>query len=329
MVDPQRILLIQLKRAGDVIVTTPVITALKKRFSVTAIDFLVEKPFAPILENNPGLNRIRVYDKSNVSGVWKRIRETHYDWIFDFQSSPRSAMVCLTSGAKVTAGYKVPFWGMAYKQAVRRPGANLSVVEGKFTLVERVTGPLPHDGERKLFLKADERQWAETVLPSTQAPMGMIPTHRHPIRRWHADSFVELGQRLQARGLPVWWFWGPGEEAYVRAIAARVPGSVVVPATSLRRMGALLARCRCVITNDNGPMHLATAVGAPTVTIYGPTDPSCWNPGGARHRAVTAEKLGCLGCNFLKCPFEHECMTRVTPEHVNWVLEDLERVLSR
>ena len=100
----------------------------------------------------------------------------------------------------------------------------------------------------------------------------------------------------------------------MQSLAAQVPGSAMIPAASLRQMAAFLARCRYVITNDNGPMHLATAVGTPTITVYGPTEAVCWNPGGTRHRAVMAEGLRCLGCNFTRCPFEHECMTRVTPE---------------
>jgi len=324
MGEPSRILLIQLKRAGDVVVTTPVISALKKKFPATEIDFLVEKPFIPLLEHNPHLHRSRTYDKTDILSTWRRIRETHYDWIFDFQSSPRSALVCLASGAALTAGYQVPFWGLAYKTTVKRPGANLSVVEGKFTLIEKVTGPLDHETERHLFLTLEEKNWAEAALVSPQAPVGIIPTHRHPIRRWHAASFIDLARRLQKK-TPVWWFWGPGEESYVQAIAKEVPGSVMVPATSLRHMAALLARCRCVITNDNGPMHIATAVGTPTITIYGPTDPLCWNPGGPRHRAIAAEGLRCLKCNLSECPFEHECMTLVTPEQVEWLVDDVER----
>ena len=67
-------------------------------------------------------------------------------------------------------------------------------------------------------------------------------------------------------------------------------------------------------TNDNGPMHLAVAVGIPTVTIYGPTDPVAWNPGGARHQAIQALDVSCIRCNLNECPFGHECMTHVTPE---------------
>ena len=90
----------------------------------------------------------------------------------------------------------------------------------------------------------------------------------------------------------------------------------MIPATSLREMAALLAACRLVVTNDNGPMHLAVAVGTSTLTLYGPTDPLAWNPGGPRHQAVQASDVPCLGCNLNECPFGHECMTHISPERL-------------
>src|SRR5258708_1598685 len=127
MLDPKKILIVQLKRAGDVIVTTPVIPVLRERFPGARIDFLTEKPFAALLEHNPALNQVIVYDKQDVLGTWRRVRAEKYDWVVDFQSSPRSAMVGLASGATVRAGYRVPFWGMAYSLSVPRPGGAQSV----------------------------------------------------------------------------------------------------------------------------------------------------------------------------------------------------------
>jgi ADP-heptose:LPS heptosyltransferase len=312
--NPSSILVIQLKRAGDVIVTTPVLTALKTKFPRAHLAFLVDKPFAVLLEHHPALDAIEIYDRNNVWATWQRIRAQRYDWIFDFQSSPRSALLCARSGARITTGYAVPFWGRLYDRTVKRPGASLSTTDGKFTLVEALTGPLGERPARRLFLSTDEKQWAANVI--TAPAIALVPTHRRNSRRWHAESFAEVGRQWQSKGATVWLFWGPGEQAYVKAIAEKIPGSRLIPPTTLRQMGSLLQRCQVVITNDNGPMHLAVAVGAPTVTIYGPTDPKSWNPGGPRHLALQAAGLSCLGCNLNECPFSHECMTQVTSERV-------------
>jgi len=119
--------------------------------------------------------------------------------------------------------------------------------------------------------------------------IGLVPTHRRlrdagrrifchprsPISFSSSPGLAVLGSRR--RGI---------------CIGDPVPGpeSRMIPPTSLRQMASLLERCKVVITNDNGPMHLATAVGTPTVTIYGPTDPASWKPGGLRHRVNSGHR---------------------------------------
>ncbi len=317
MDSPKRILVIQLKRAGDVIVTTPILPVLRKRLPDSKIDFLVDRPFASLLDNNPNVDHVQIYDRKAVWGTWKKLRAASYDWILDFQSSPRSIMAGLYSGASMRAGYRVRFWGKFFTRSMKRPGANISATEGKMNLVRQLLSDVPTAGDRKLFLTESERAWAIGQMgqtPREKNAVGLIPTHRRDSRRWPAASFVHLGKQWVSEGNPLWLFWGPGEEEYVRAIQNEIPGSKMIPNTSLRQMAALLEQCKIVITNDNGPMHLAVAVGTPTLTVYGPTDPKSWNPGGAKNRIVQAQNLSCLGCNMNECPFEHECMTWITPD---------------
>jgi lipopolysaccharide heptosyltransferase II len=325
MDNPQSILIIQLKRAGDVILTTPISTLLKRQFPQARIDFLVEKPFAPLLENHPAIDTIQVYDKHRIWNTLKNIRAQHYDWILDFQSSPRSALVTLASGALRTAGYRVPFWGRVYRQTVRRPDGSQTVIRGKVSLVESFIGPVTDIPAPQIYLTPEEQRWAEHLEPNARGRkwVGVVPTHRRSSRRWDAESFAALAAKLDQAGYQVWLFWGPGEREYVARLQKNIPSAQLIPETSLRQMAALLARCLLVVSNDNGPMHIAVAVGAPTVTIYGPTDPHSWNLGGPRHLALQAADVSCLGCNLNECPFQHECMTHVTPSQVFVASESL------
>ena len=316
---PNRILIIQLKRAGDIIVTIPLLPALRAALPEAEIDVLVDQPFAPLLENNPYIHQIRVYDRHAVWATWRSLHAASYDWILDFQSSPRSIFAGFFSGARLRVGYKVTFWGWFFNRSIKRPGHGVSVTEGKMQLVRSVLPGLGQAGERQIYLTDSERQWAKSQMEEgndKQGAVGLIPTHRRSSRRWSAASFSELARRLISQGRPVWLFWGPGEEDYVAAIQRQAVGSRMIPSTTLRQMAALLARCQAVVTNDNGPMHLAEAVGAPTVTLYGPTDPMSWNAGGPTHQVLQASNLPCLGCNLNECPFGHECMTQITPERV-------------
>jgi lipopolysaccharide heptosyltransferase II len=315
----RRVLVIQLKRAGDVLVTTPVLAALSEALPQVEIDFLVDKPFASLLEASPHLKNIWIYDRQKPWKTAMAIRHAHYDVIFDFQSSPRSILIGLCSGALVRAGYKVTFWGRFLTHAMKRPNHEISVTEGKMNLVKSVIGGIGKAGAREIVLTEAEKSWGArhmNVQPKGAAAIGLIPTHRRRSRRWPAESFAQLAKSFVKEGHRVWLFWGPGEEDYVKNIQKQVPESVMIPKTSLREMAALLAQCRLVVTNDNGPMHLATAVHVPTITLYGPTDPIAWNPGGPLHRLIQATGLGCLGCNLNECPFNHECMTGITPDRV-------------
>jgi lipopolysaccharide heptosyltransferase II len=321
---PKRILVIQLKRAGDVIVTTPVLPALREALPGVEIDFLIDKPFAPLLGNNPDIRRVQIYNRKAPWLTWRDMRAASYDWILDFQSSPRSILAGVFSGARLRAGFRVSFWGHFFNQSVKRPGAAVSVTEGKMTLVRALLPRISAAGDRRVFLTKEERLWAAEQMGDrggAKGAIGLVPTQRRTSRRWPAQSFAHLARLLVSSGRPVWLFWGPGEKDYVEAIAEQAPGSCLIPPASLRQMAALLELCQAVVTNDNGPMHLAVAVGTPTVTLYGPTNPAAWNPGGSKHRVIQASGLGCLGCNMNECPFGHECMAWITPEKVLEVLQ--------
>src|SRR5690349_8492235 len=100
---PHSLLVVQLKRAGDVIVTTPVLEALRQALPSTKISFLVDRAFAPLLKNNPFLDHVVVYNRQAPWRTWQALRRASYDWILDFQSSPRSIIAGLLSGARLRA----------------------------------------------------------------------------------------------------------------------------------------------------------------------------------------------------------------------------------
>ncbi|OGR92448.1 MAG: hypothetical protein A2992_07680 [Elusimicrobia bacterium RIFCSPLOWO2_01_FULL_59_12] len=318
MENPRRILIIQLKRAGDVLLTTPLAALAKRTWPRAQVDFLVDKAFAPLLGNNPAIDAARVYDRDRVLRTLMQIRAQKYDAVFDFQSSPRSAAAVLASGAAYTSGYRVPFWGRSYGYAVARPGEGVTVIEGKLSLLQPVAGRIHDVPAPQVFLTPEERRWAQEQRSHIQSRtlIGLVPTHRRASRRWQIASFAALARRLEEADCGVWLFWGPGERDYVEGLQRVTPAARLIPATSLRQMAALLAQCDGVVSNDNGPMHLAAAVGVPTVTVYGPTDPRAWNPGGSRHVAIQASGVSCVGCNLNACPFGHECMLEITPEKV-------------
>jgi len=320
MADPKRILIIQLKRAGDVIITTPMAEMLRRRFPQARIDFLVDPHFSIVLLNNPYLTSILRFDRRRPWKTYLEVRRNRYDWILDFQSSPRSVPLVALSGAPVKAGYRVKFWGRFFSHAVRRPGREL-MSEGKRGLLDLLADFPKGVPERRVFLTDEERRNARALFPpADSAPwIGLIPPHRHSSRRWPARYFADVAARWERSGHPVALFCGPGERAYIEAIRASIPDSkqvYVIEPDTLRDFAAALERCRLFVTNDNGPMHLAIAVGKPTVVVFGPTSPAAVLPADGRHRAMRLEGLSCLECNLNVCPFNHECMEQLSPATV-------------
>lgn len=328
---PAKILIIQLRRIGDVIVTTPVIDALRAAFPEARIDFLVESDGAPVLRNNPGLNEAVVFDRKNFLRHLMDIRARGYDWALDFMNNPRTAQIVLASGAALRAGFRAPFWEFVYTHRVARAAVPQYNVQHKFDLLRALGLTPPAVQWPKIYLEeADFTRarawWEEKGLGRFSQRVGLAPTHRHAVRRWPLEKFAGVAERLLSapdRALIV--FCGPGEEGYIAPLLSRFPERVyAIPRLALRESAALLSLCDALATNDSGAMHLAVSVGTPTVTVYGPTSHVNWNPG-PPHRRVLARGLACLGCNLDRCPYAHECMAWVSPDRMAAEVEALLR----
>jgi lipopolysaccharide heptosyltransferase II len=327
-----KILIVQPRRIGDVIVTTPVIDALRAAFPDAQIDFLVEAAAAPVLEHNPALNDILIFDKRRFLRHVREIRARRYDWVLDFMNNPRTAQITFMSGADVRAGFRVPFWEWVYTHRVLRPQTPTYAVQSKFSLLRELgleppALALPRVHLRPADFEGARHWWEGTGIQEYEERVGIVATHRHDIRRWPREKFRAVMDILAQNPKRAFiLFCGPGEEEYVKPLADAYPGRAFqIGRFTLRQTASVLARCHAVVTNDAGPMHLAVAVGTPTVTVYGPTWPGSWNPRVPPHRYVQAEGLRCIGCNLDQCPFNHECMDWVSPARV---AREAETVLS-
>jgi len=328
-----RILIIQLRRIGDVIVTTPVVDVLRQKFPKARIEFLVEAGMAPVLSHYPGLDEVLVFDKSRFWFWWREIRKRRYDWVLDFMNNPRTAQLTFVSGAPVRAGFVVPFWARVYTHRVPRPHRPIYAVQNKFEILRRLGVPAPEGVLPRLTLTESDFDgarawWTASGLDTVPQRLAVMPKHRHAIRQWPFEKFREaLGLLLQKGSRKAVLVGSPEERSFLLDLARHFPGqAVVVPPGGLRQGAAILSRCDAALTNDSGLMHLAVAVGVPTVTVYGPTSPGSWNPNRPPHRWVQAQGLDCIVCNRDRCPFGHECMEWVSASRV---ANDVEIVLKK
>ncbi|MHB8095782.1 MAG: lipopolysaccharide heptosyltransferase II [Candidatus Aminicenantales bacterium] len=139
-----------------------------------------------------------------------------------------------------------------------------------------------------------------------------------PAKRWPADRFAALAGMFQERMNAEILVVGSAEDAPAAAVIAaalRTPPISLVGKTSLRELMGLISLGRLFVTNDTGPMHVASALGVPVVAVFGPTDPLVTGPL-RKPAAVLRKDVPCRPCLYRSCPYDHRCMTRIDPEDV-------------
>ncbi|MFI5350503.1 MAG: glycosyltransferase family 9 protein [Elusimicrobiota bacterium] len=319
---PNKILVVQLRRLGDVILTTPALSALKKRYPAATLDFLVEEPGAEAVAGHPAIDEILVYDaKGPLDALaWAlKIRARRYDWVIDFLANPRTALLTALSGAKVKAGpaHVRRSWAYNHKM-IQSPNACYAALEKVRWLSGLSVAPDDAPALPQLFL-AKRPQSIDNVV-------GLVPPSRQVTRRWPAASYARLGRLLRDKhGCRIKVFWGPGEKELADEVARGIgAGAEAIAETrTIAELARELASCRVVVSNCAGPKHVAVALGVPTVTIHGSSDPASWTPLHPDHRFVRLEELECIGCRSNTCPYQLECLRQLPVERVLPVVEEL------
>lgn len=321
METPKKILVIQLKRIGDIVLTLPAVEALRRAFPAAKIDFLAEHPGSQILEGHPCLDKVLRYEPKRPLRWILKVRRENYDWVIDFLGNPRSAIVTAFSGAKVRAGPGYVFHRWAYNRKFPKPSQTLYVASEKIRHLENLGIEAPKELPFRLSVEPARKDWAARVLKESFW-IGFFPNSFKVTRQWPAEHFIGLGRKLtEETGASILVFWGPGEKENALKIARGIgPKAAAGPETGhLKDLAALIERCRFVVTNCNGPKHIAVALGVPTLTIHSSSDPRAWNPapeGSERFQYIRREELWCIGCMKNKCPYELQCLTLLSPQRV-------------
>ncbi|MBD3272242.1 MAG: hypothetical protein GF384_06875 [Elusimicrobia bacterium] len=326
---PNRILIIQLRRIGDVIFTVPVIDLLRRAYPDSRIDFLVEKPGSMVVRGHPSVNDILVYEPDRPWHWISCIRKRSYDLVVDFFGNPRSAILTGLSTARIRAGYTYPIRQWLYNHRVKRPVIRQSGIQTKLDMVRSLGIPTEYLAPR-IYLSDNEKAQDRVYLQKLGvdgAPMivGFAPVSRRETRRWIPEYYAQLAACIhRAYDALIMVFWGPGEEDVARAIQMHAPYVIIPPLTTIREMAGLIGQCTVLVSNDNGPKHIAEALNVPTLTIYGPTDPISWESGTVTQEYIRDEKLDCIGCNSNLCHKGLICMRNVTP---SMVMERFDRLV--
>jgi lipopolysaccharide heptosyltransferase II len=352
-----KILLIRLRLVGDVVFTTPVVRALRRRYPGARISYLVEPAAAPVVRGNPHLDELivvprrrgwrRITDDAELA--W-RLRRTGFDLCLDFHGGPRSAWLAWASGARRRIGYTIAGRSWMYTDVVTRPRElrPRHSVENQWDLLAPIGVPPPEPSRDPVEIAddADARARMETTLAGAGVPADaeLVVLHvsaGNPFRRWPAESFIETAARI-ASGSParrLVFTSGPSDAGAARAVAEatrarlgpRLAGRVVVcEEFDLAALHALIARAALFVGGDSGPLHLAAATGTPIVAVFGPTLAARSRPWRADRfvtEIVEPASLPCRPCEQRRCePGDFRCLTSIRPDAV---VAAAERALAR
>ncbi|MBI3965467.1 MAG: glycosyltransferase family 9 protein [Chloroflexi bacterium] len=242
-------------------------------------------------------------------------------------------LVASATDAKPTTVDQARALGLEWRVCEReRELANQLVTERGLGTAEQRQQPIATSAESSLQPDHPIRAGLPSALPDSRLPLIAIhPGSGGNVKLWASTGWIAVGRWLEERGYDVAVTGSAAEADLCRPIAAGIPGAVDLGgATSIGELAAFFERCRLVLGVDSGPLHLATAVGTPTVRLYGPSDPRRFGPYGdpARHLLVQS-RWRCVPCHVLEYPPDtvayHACVRTVTPEDV---IRQIERVLE-
>ena len=311
---PRSILLIRLRRIGDIVMTTPALGILRAAFPKASLTYVVEEPFRRLVEGHPDLDRALVVPARMSTSAFlrllARLRRETYDAVIDFHGGPRAAWMTLASGAKVRIGYETGAKGIVYNRRVPRAAADGAVhsVVNHANLVTALTGaeaeiPLVRlpDASHEEMANVD-RLLAEAGLTGARFAAVHIGAG-NAFRDWEALNYAGLVERLfresGTASLLVGGASDMAKESEIKALA-KVPLASLTGRLNLAELKAAIGRAALFVGPDSGPMHIASATRTPVVAIFGPTLPAHFAPWRAQARIVETA-LGCRPCRQRHC----------------------------
>lgn len=311
----RRLLVVRTDRLGDMVLTTPALDALRAHFRLAEITVLAPSAPLELLEGHPAVDRRLPL---GAGGLPKDLAG-RFDLAIDFTPDERlrGALIVAGSRAPYRAGFAAAGRQVFFNLKGPRADRGRHVLDLNRDLVAALGAPAG-PARPALRLAPPERGAARARLAGLGAASPRVAVHpgaHHPSQRWPAERFGELITALTTlTGAACLLVHAPGEEALARRIVAFTPDALAVPATSVRELMALIACCDLFVGNNTGPLHIAGALGVPTVSVMGPTDPARFAPRGPADRVLRRD-LPCSPCRRARC-WHHTCLRGIEPEEV-------------
>ncbi len=330
----KRILMIRTDRIGDVVLSTPAIKALRDAYPQSHIAFMVRPYARDIVEGNPYLDEVIMYDKYGAQRGFLsailfglRLRKKKFDTAIILHPTNRAHILAFVAGIpnRIGFGRKLPF---LLTRALNDKKFLGQKHELEYTLeILKNIGIEAHDKTLYVPVKDDSRRsvslkLAEKGAGDSDLLIGVHPGASCPSKRWPLERFAALIDRLKTDYSARIVLISAPEEANCVAELKKIIKSEVIDLsgqTPIRELTALLKRCALFISNDSGPVHIATAVGTPSVVIFGRKQPGLspkrWGPTGKNDIALHKD-VDCEVCLAHDCKIGFKCLRAISVDEV-------------
>jgi heptosyltransferase II len=318
------VVVLRFSAVGDVVLTAPALDALRRAWPRARLVYAVKERLAHLLEHNPNVDMVLpLADGEGPLSFARRIRALRPGAVLDLHNKMRSKMLrALLPGVRKVVWHKRDFRDtLPVKLALRPYRASMLFADRYHAAVEELVGRELPRGELRYFLGPNDAEIAARVLRAhglhPDAPLlGLSPGANWETKRWPVERYAELARRAVREGLQVAVQGSVSEAPLGQLIARDAPGAVdLCGKLDLKGLGGFISRCSAFVANDSGPMHLARALGVPTLALFGSTDPAMFEFDG---HAMLFAGVACSPCSFFgrtRCPRGHfRCMLDLDEE---------------
>jgi heptosyltransferase-3 len=337
------ILLIQLGDIGDVVLSIPAFRAVREHFPQARIIVAVREKSKDLIRHIPWVDDAMAVNQDQRSLLhelryqwtfFSLVRSHHFDLVFDFRTGTRGAVLAFLSGAKKRVGFHDPegFWRNRLFTRLYRLEYRASMHVAAY-----YSSLLPADGltvaheTPEMHVTPDIQKSAADILKQESVPsewpiIAIQPFSLWRYKEWNADKYIQLIHRMiSAYRVSVVITGSQDDSVMAKDLVDRCEDGAgmgrqvfnLVGKTSLGQLAALIQSCRLFIGVDSAGMHIAAAVGTPTVVIFGPSAPASWAPVG-NHHAVVQKDLSCIPCRQKGCDGSEisRCLEELTVDEV-------------
>lgn len=346
----KKILLINPFGIGDVLFTTPIIHTLKDTFPLAKIGYLCNRRVAPILETNPYLDFIYVYERDEFEAVRKKsyfswiknnllflnqIKKERFDLAIDFSLNSQYGFFSWYAGIKQRMGYDFKKRGRFLTQKIKLLGySDKHIVEYYAELLKYLGLELKYKNLELYLKKGDNRKVEEILvgesIEHSDLLVGIIPGAGTSwgrdayFKHWPAENFARVADKIienyQAK-IIIMGNYSETEIAKKVAENMRYEAIDLAGKTAIGEFAALLSKTRLIITNDGGPLHMAVALGINSVSIFGPVDDIVYGPYPPSSNHIVIKKdIPCRPCyqqfRIPACYYDRECIKSISVEEV-------------